>query len=215
MIRVLIVDDHTLIREGLAAILRAEADLSVVGLAGTVAEAIALATRLVPDLILMDYSLPDGTGVEATRMILSQQPDCRIVFLSISDTDEGLFAAVRSGARGYLLKNMQPSKLVASLRAVYAGESALSRAMMLRVMHALAQTEAPSVPGSNGLAQLSPRELQVLRELSRGRTNQEIAVSLGISENTIKAHVHSILDKLDLPDRRAAAVYAQAHGLAT
>jgi DNA-binding NarL/FixJ family response regulator len=209
----MIVDDHTLIREGLASMLRAEPDLNVVGLAGTVSEAVAMAARLAPDLILMDYSLPDGTGVDATRLILGVHPQCKIVFLTVSDADEGLFAAIRSGAKGYLLKNMQPSKLVAALRAVQAGESALSRSMTLRLMRELARTESPATPGTGSLKRLSARELQVLRELALGRTNQEIATRLSVSENTVKAHVHSILEKLDLEDRRAAAQYAQARGL--
>jgi two-component system NarL family response regulator len=212
-IRVLIIDDHTLIREGLASILRAEPDLAVVGLAGTVSEAVELALRLAPDVILMDFSLPDGTGVEATRLILSRHPQCKIIFLTVSDSDDVLFAAIRSGAQGYLLKNLQPAKLVAALRAVQAGESALSRSMTLRVMKEFSKTEPPASSGTGSLRRLSLREIQVLRELALGHTNQEIATRLSVSENTIKAHVHSILEKLDLDDRRAAARYARARGL--
>lgn len=213
MIRILIVDDHVLFREGLAAIIRGEPDIEVVGFAGSVGEAVAEAHSVKPDIILMDFGLPDGTGVEATQRILKEFPECRIVFLTMSDDDEDLFAAVRSGAKGYILKSIKPSNLTASLRSVYQGESALSRSMMLRVMGELARSDAPTRPRDPRLAKLTPRELDVLRGIAAGMTNQEIAGHLFLSENTVKYHVHLILEKLEFSDRREAGQYAQEHGL--
>jgi len=214
MIKLVIVDDHALFREGLASILRLEPDIEVCGLAGSVEEAVDVVERLKPDMVLMDFTMPDGTGADATRSILEKHPDCKIVFLTMSDNDENLFAAIRSGAKGYLLKNMSPSKLVVALRSVQDGESALSRSMTLRLMEELSRTkEGDRLSDDVSLAQLTPRELEILRELANGKSNKEIANQLFISENTVKYHVHSILDKLQLPDRRAAANFAKEHGI--
>jgi len=213
VIKLLIVDDHALFREGLASILRLEPDIEVSGLAGSVAEAVDLVGDLTPDIVLMDFTLPDGTGADATKLILDKHPECKIVFLTMSERDENLYAAIRSGAKGYLLKNLSPSKLVASIRSVNEGESALSRAMTLRLMEELSRTKASDRVGDASLDKLTRRELEVLRELATGSTNQEIADRLYLSPNTIKYHVHSILDKLNLPDRRAAAMFAKEHGI--
>ena len=208
--KIIIVDDHVLFREGLAAIIRSETDIEIIGQAGSVQEAIELVKTLKPDLILMDFGLPDGTGADATRAILKEYPQCKIIFLTMSEEDEHLFAAIRSGAKGYLLKNMRPSKLISTLRSVQQGESALSRSMTLRLMEELARTkESPRT----GDPTLTRREMEVLRELASGVSNQEIAQHLFISENTVKYHVHSILEKLNLSDRRDAAIYAREHGL--
>lgn len=209
-VRIVVVDDHVLFREGLVAIIRSEPDIEVIGQAGSVREAIELVGLLRPDLVLMDFGLPDGTGVDATRAILKVDPACKIVFLTMSEEDEALFSAVRSGAKGYLLKNMHPSKLAATIKSVYEGESALSRSMTLRLMEELARTKEPPHKADPTLTR---RELDVLRELSEGFSNAEIANHLVIAENTVKYHVHSILDKLGLSDRREAAAYAKKHGL--
>jgi len=213
MIRILIVDDHVLFREGLAAVIRGESDIEVVGFAGSVKEAVETAHVVKPDVILMDFGMPDGTGAEATQRILKEDPECRIIFLTMSDENEDLFAAVRSGAKGYILKNIHPSKLVAALRSVYRGESALSRTMTLRLMEELARSDVPTRPRDPKLAKLTPRELDVLREMAMGVTNQEIANQLFLSENTVKYHVHSILDKLGFADRREASQFAREHGI--
>jgi len=208
--KIVIVDDHVLFREGLAAIIRSESDIEIVGQAGSVQEAIETVKGLKPDMVLMDFGLPDGTGADATRAILQEHPGCKVVFLTMSEEDEDLLAAIRSGAAGYLLKNMRPSKLVSSLRSVQHGESAVSRAMTLRLMQELARTkESPQAQDPT----LTRRELEVLRELASGFSNQEIAGHLFISENTVKYHVHSILEKLNLTDRRDAAAYAREHGI--
>ena len=161
----------------------------------------------------MDYSLPDGNGADATRLVLDEHPDCKVIFLTMSDSDENLFAAIRSGAKGYLVKNMSPSKLVTTIRSVQQGESALSRSMTLRLMDELSRTKEPERLGDSSLAKLTRREMDVLRVLATGITNKEIAKRLYISENTVKYHVHSILEKLNLSDRRAAAKFAKEHGI--
>ena len=215
MIRILIVDDHNLFREGLGTILQQEPEIEVVGMAGNVREAVEAVRSLKPDVVLMDFALPDGTGADATRMIVQDFPNCKVVFMTMSERDEDLLAAIRSGAVGYLLKNMTPSKLVAALRSVYQGESALSRSMTLRLMTELSRTKEPEPSGDPALGKLTTREKEVLIELAAGKSNQEIAQQLYISENTVKYHVHSILDKLNLSDRKEAAKFAIKHGVDT
>lgn len=213
MIKLIIVDDHVLFREGLASIIRLEPDIEVAGMVGSVQEAVDLSGKVKPDIILMDFSLPDGTGADATRKILRQFSDCKIIFLTMSDSDENLFAAIRSGAKGYLLKNMSPSKLVNTLRSVQQGESAISRSMTLRLMEELSRTKEPESLGDAALADLTHRELDILTELAAGKTNREIARQLYLSANTVKYHVHSILGKLNLANRKEAAKFAKEHGV--
>lgn len=213
MIKLAIIDDHALFREGLASIVKLEPDIEVAGMAGSVEEAIEVIRTVKPDIVLMDFTLPDGTGVDATRKVLEEHPDCKIIFLTMSDSDDDLFAAIRSGAKGYLLKNLNPSNLVTAIRSVQQGESALSRTMTVRLMEELSRTKEPERQGDATLAKLTPREIDVLTELVAGITNREIAERLYLSENTVKYHVHSILDKLNLPDRRAAAAFAKEHGI--
>ena len=209
-IRLVIVDDHILFREGLIAVIRSQPGFEVVGQAGTVREAVEEVRAWRPDMVLMDFGLPDGTGVEATRAILKEYAECKIVFLSMSEEDDDLFAAIRSGARGYLLKNMHPQKLFAALRSVQQGESALSRSMTMRVMEELSHTTKPQYPAD---ITLTRREIDVLQAIAVGLSNLEIANQLFITENTVKYHVHSILEKLNLSDRKEAAAYARKHGL--
>ena len=209
--KLLIIDDHIIFREGLASIIRSEPDIEIAGMAGTVRDAVELAGKIKPDIILMDFNLPDGTGADATRLILDVHPDCGIVFLTMSEEDENLLAAIRSGAKGYLLKDMHPSKLIVAIRAVYKGESALSRSMTLSIMKELSQTKESG--STRGAPTLTLRELDVLRAIATGKTNQEIGDELVLSINTVKYHVHSILDKLHLTSRREAVVYAREHGL--
>lgn len=213
--RVLIVDDHILFREGLSGLLRSQPDIEVVGECGSVREATELALELKPQIILMDFSLPDGTGLEATRAILSELPETQIIFLTVHDNDERMISAIRSGARGYLLKNLSVNKLLASLRALEKGEAAISRIMMARVMEEFAQTAPPSNAEPSPLIGLTSREIEVLQELADSITNQEIALRLFISENTVKNHIHNILEKLNLNNRREAIEFARKHGLAS
>jgi DNA-binding NarL/FixJ family response regulator len=209
-IKLVVVDDHILFREGLIAIVRSAPDVEVVGQAGSVSEAIELIRTIKPDIILMDFGLPDGTGADATRAILKEYPECKIVFLTMSEDDDNLFDAIRSGARGYLLKNLHPAKLISTLRSVQQGESALSRTMTLRVMEELSRTRKTEYPAE---ITLTHREIDVLRAIATGLSNQDIANHLFITENTVKYHVHSILEKLKLPSRKEAAAYARKHGL--
>jgi len=212
MMRIILIDDHILFREGLAAIIRQAPDVAVVGMAGTVQEAVVMVLALRPDIVLMDYSLPDGSGADATRQIMQDYPGCKVVFMTMSDKDEDLMAAIRSGAVGYLMKNMAPSKLMAALRSVQAGESALSRSMTLRLMKELSRTKESEPLGDPALGKLTSREKDLLAELAAAKSNQEIASLLHISENTVKYHVHSILKKLGLRDRTEAANFAKEHG---
>ncbi len=209
MMKVIIVDDHNLFREGLAAIIRQEPDIEVIGLVGTVQEAVDEVRALKPDIVLMDFILPDGSGAEATRKIIQDNPDCKVVFMTMSDREEDLLTAIRSGAVGYLLKNISPSKLVAALRSVQRGESALSRSMTLQLMKEFSRTKEPEPMGEPALGKLTPREKDILAELAAGKSNHEIASNLFISENTVKYHVHAILEKLNLKDRKEAARFAK------
>jgi two-component system nitrate/nitrite response regulator NarL len=211
--KIIIVDDHVLFREGLASIIRQEPDIEVCALVGTVQEAVDSALRLNPDIVLMDFNLPDGSGAKATRLIIQENPNTKVVFMTMSERDEDLLEAVRSGAVGYLLKNMSPSKLVSALRAVQEGESALSRSMTLKVMKELSRTKTAEPLADPVLGKLTQREKEILVEIASGKSNQEIALSLYISENTVKYHVHSILEKLGLEDRKQAARFAVQQGL--
>jgi len=208
--RILVVDDHILFREGLSSLLRSTVDFEVVGNAGSVYEAIHLARELRPDIILMDFSMPDGTGVDATKVILPDLPKCKIVFLTMYESDEKLFEALRAGAKGYLPKNTPSLNLAASLRALANDELALSRQLMSRVVDEFSRMRRPE-PDDKSLAKLSTREMEVLRELENGASNQEIAKRLYLSENTVKHHIRSILEKLQVPNRRQAGLIASNH----
>jgi DNA-binding NarL/FixJ family response regulator len=161
--KVLIVDDHVLFREGLVSLLKSQPDFEVVGQAGTVQETLAQVSLVCPDLILMDFSLPDGTGLDATRAILAEHPGIKIVFLTVYETDDKLLAAIRGGARGYLLKNVPIARLLAALRSVEKGEAALSRAMTSRLMEEFARTAGGKPGPPDGFERLSRREMEVLR----------------------------------------------------
>jgi DNA-binding NarL/FixJ family response regulator len=212
MMRILIVDDHVLFREGLVGILRATPEFEVIGEAGSVREAIEQARLLKPDMILMDWGLPDGDGTSATEQILSEQAECKIVFLTIYEADEIMFSAIRAGAKGYLLKNVSSKKLVEQLLAVEEGKSALSKAMTARLMEEFSHTTQGDRRKTSGFEKLSPREVDVLREVINGASNCEIATSLFITENTVKHHIHNILEKLGVENRHQAASYARQNG---
>ncbi len=211
--RILIVDDHILFREGLTGLLRSQQDMEVIGECGTVHEAVELAQQLKPQVVLMDFSLPDGTGLDATRSILRDQPQTQIIFLTVHDNDERLIAAIRAGAKGYLLKNLSVNKLLASLRALERGEAAISRTAMAKIMEEFAQSTPAASSMPSPLIGLTSREIEVLKELADGITNQEIASRLFISENTVKNHIHNILEKLTLNNRREAIEFARKNGL--
>lgn len=212
-IRILVVDDHILFREGLISLINSQPDFVVIGEASTAADAIRMAQDLSPDIILMDYGLPDATGVEATQAILSANPQIKIVFLTIHDNDTFLFEAIRSGARGYLLKNMPVSKLMAALRALERDEAAISRRMAARIMQEFARLSKTGAGSDAALTTLTRRELEVLIALASGASNEEIAGRMFISVSTVKNHIHNILEKLNLKNRRELAHFAERHGL--
>lgn len=215
MIRILLVDDHVLFREGLAGLLRPEPDFDLVGQAGTAREAIQLARQLQPDLILMDFTLPDGTGLDVTQAVLETNPSVSIVFLTIHEDDDRLFSAIRSGAKGYLLKNVPVDSLLASLRGLQRGEAPLSPTLTLRMINEFSRLTASEPADASALLNLTNREVDILRLLAHGATNQEIAARLVISENTVKNHVHNILEKLNVRNRREAARFAKKNHLGT
>jgi two-component system NarL family response regulator len=210
----LIVDDHVLFRQGLVSLFTQQPDFEVIGESGSVGEAIEAARRLKPDLILMDFSLPDGSGVEATQAILKARPETTIIFLTMHEDDERLFSAIRSGAKGYLLKNLPVSKLLASLRATKQGQAPISREMAGRIIEAFARSEPIKRSEKPNLIELlTTREIGVFYELTTGASNQEIAERLFISENTVKNHVHNILEKLEMSNRREVTSFAVRHGI--
>lgn len=210
--KILLVDDHVLFRQGLASLLETQPDLNVIGNASNVAEAVTLARKLRPDLILMDFGLPDGTGLDATRAILAEQPEMKIVFMTVHDDDDRLVAAVRSGARGYLHKSVPVEELFGFIRGVARGEAAITPAMVGRLFDKLSLAEQRRPVPDTLLATLTPRELDVLHEIETGATNRQIAQRLVISERTVKNHVSHILAKLNLKSRVEVAAYARRIG---
>jgi DNA-binding NarL/FixJ family response regulator len=212
--KLLIVDDHVLFREGLISAFRSASDFKVVGQAGSVYEGLQMTRQLMPDIVLMDFNLPDGTGLDATRVIREEFPQIKIVFLTIYETDENLFAAIRLGASGFLLKDIASDNLITSLRALNHGEVAMSRKLSGRVINAFSQTRSTENKSKEDILKiLSNRELDILRELESGASNQEIAQRLYVSENTVKHHIGSILEKLEVDNRRQAALLARQNGL--
>jgi DNA-binding NarL/FixJ family response regulator len=210
--KVLVIDDQILFREGLVSLLSSTSDFEMVGCAGSVHEGCEQAVLYHPDIILMDFSLPDGTGLDATRAILAHVPDCKIVFLTVHESDENLFAALRLGAKGYMLKNIGSSELLSSLRALDRGEDAVTRKMVSRIVDEFARTPESSSPDKKLLVNLSPRELDVLSEIESGATNLEIAQRLFLSVNTVKHHIRNIFSKLGLKNRRQVASFARKNG---
>ena len=212
-IRVLLVDDHTLFRKGLARLLEKEKSFRVVGEAGNGAEAVSQAQALAPDLVLMDIHMPGTDGLQATRAITTALPATRVVMLTVSEEDKDLFEAIKSGAHGYLLKNVEPEALYAQLRGVFRGEAPLSRVTAAKILKQFAersQKPRETAPGDD----LTAREREVLELVVSGRTNKEIGAALTIAENTVKNHLKSILAKLHLDNRVQAAALAIQRGLA-
>lgn len=219
MIRVLIVDDHAVVRQGLRTFLELQDNSSalpieVVGEAADGAEAVELAARFQPDVILLDLVMPIMDGIVATPKIVEECPRSRIIILTSFGEEEKVFPAIRAGAHGYLLKDIRPDELVQAIRAAYLGRVQLHPDVARKLMAAVA--EAPpsgqsQVPAADALTE---RECEVLRLLADGLSNREIAGELVIGETTVKSHVSSILNKLQLEDRTQAAIYALRHGLA-
>jgi len=211
--KVLIIEDHILFRDGLISLFESTPDFNVVGDADSVFEGVEKARSLKPDIILMDFSLPDGTGLDATQIILSEMPQCKIVFLTVYEADEKLFAAIRAGAKGYLPKNVARSDLISSLRALDRDEIAISRKMASQIVEAFSHSNLQATNQDELLSRLTPREMDVLGELQEGVTNREISDQLFISENTVKHHIRNILKKLEVENRREAGLIARQAGL--
>ncbi|MBI4759450.1 MAG: response regulator transcription factor [Chloroflexi bacterium] len=214
-IRVLIADDHTLFRQGLSSLLQQQKGLQVVGEAVDGWEALAKARELQPHLVLMDVAMPRCNGLEATRLIKRDLPDVNIIMLTVSEKDEDLFAAIKAGAKGYLLKNAEFEELVRAIEAVAGGAAVVSPSMAVKLLNEFAAVAAKDSPRirAEGPA-LTERETEVLQLLAKGATNKEIANTLVIAENTVKTHLRNILDKLHLHNRIQAAAYAIREGLA-
>jgi DNA-binding NarL/FixJ family response regulator len=207
VIRVLVADDHAVVREGLRTFLRLQKGIEVVGEAGDGAEAVAEAERLEPDVVLMDLVMPKLDGIEAMQRIRAERSLTRVVVLTSFGDEERLLPAVRGGAAGYLLKSAEPREVVRAIRAAHAGEAVIDPKAAGRLLDALADTGAPA-------ATLTPREREVLALVARGYANKRIAGELGLSEKTVKAHVGHILGKLGVADRTQAALVAVREGLA-
>ena len=210
-IRVLIADDHAIVRKGLRALLTTEPDIEVAGEAADGRAAVREAARLRPDVILMDLVMPEMDGIEAIRHITAQQPAARILVLTSFAADEKVFPAIKAGALGYLLKDSGPEELVHALHQVHRGESSLHPTIARRLLQELGRpAERPPTPDP-----LTEREVAVLRLVARGHSNREIADDLAISEATVRTHVSNILSKLHLASRTQAALYALREGLAS
>ncbi len=208
-IRILLADDHSLFREGIATVLNSQPDMEVIGEASDGLEAVVLARNLKPDVILMDVTMPGTDGIEATRLIKQEQPDIRIVMLTVHDEHGNLFDAIRYGAQGYLLKTIRARELVAMLHAAYQGEAAITPSLAIKIMDEFRRLTAVLPPTAteedSNIAQLTPREREVLTLLARGMSDREIAQQLTVSLYTVKSHVRAVLQKLQVASRHEAA----------
>lgn len=207
-IRILIADDHSVVRQGLKMFLTLDPELEVVGEAANGEEAVNMSRTLSPDVILMDMLMPVMDGITATTTIRTEMPDTEVIALTSVLDDGTVVGAVRAGAIGYLLKDTQADELCRAIKAAAAGQVQLSPEAAVRLMR---EVRTPDVPATN----LTDRESEVLRLVAQGKANKEIAATLMIGEKTVKTHVSSILSKLDLQSRTQAALYAAQHGLAT
>lgn len=216
-IRILLVDDQQLVRLGFRMVLEAEQDLSVVGEAADGAQAIRLAGELRPDVVLMDVRMPALDGIEATRRIVEANPAARIIILTTFDLDEYAFGGLRAGASGFLLKDARPEELTAAVRAVAAGDAAVSgritRAMLELFADRLPAGDPGAEAGRDPAAALTPREREILIAMGEGLSNSEIGARFYLTESTVKTHVGRVLAKLHLRDRVHAVIFAYERGL--
>jgi NarL family two-component system response regulator LiaR len=216
-IRVLVVDDHAIVRQGLRTFIDLQSDMEVVGEGTNGIEAVELATQLNPDVILLDLIMPEMDGVEATRKILEGVPQSRVLILTSFAEDDKVFPAIRAGAHGYLLKDIQPNDLVQAVRESYQGKAQLHPDVTRRLMKAVSNNaptqEVKLTSVNNDMQVLTEREREVLDLIARGLSNREIAEQMVISEKTVKTHVSNLLSKLGLEDRTRAAIWALKHGL--
>ena len=209
LLRVMLVDDHEIVRDGIRSMLAAEEDIVVATEAGSVQEAIDEADRTKPDVIVMDVRLSDGSGIEATREIRARHPETRVLMLTSFADDEALFASIMAGASGYVLKQVRSDDLLRAIRAVGAGESLLDPAVTSAVLDRL--RKGKHLLRDERLARLTPQEERILTLVADGRTNGEIGTELGLAEKTVKNYVSSILSKLEVARRAEAAAYLARH----
>jgi two-component system, NarL family, response regulator DevR len=203
--RLLVVDDHEVVRQGLVALLARRPNFQVVAEAGTAAESIDMARRFKPDLVIMDVRLPDGSGIEACREIRDEMPDTRVVMLTSYPDEEAVFSAIIAGASGYLLKQVRARDLVTALESVAAGESLLDPAVTEKVLERMRRIATSGA--TDELAQLTAQEQKILLLVAEGKTNKEIAAEVFLSDKTVKNYVSSILSKLNLQRRAQAAAF--------
>jgi len=208
-LRVLLVDDHEVVRDGIRALLDAADDIVIAGEAGSTREAVAVAERTQPDVVVMDVRLPDGSGIEATRDIRAQRPATQVLMLTSFADDEALFASIMAGAAGYVLKQIKGAELVAAIRTVGRGQSLLDPAVTKGVLERL--RKGKHLFKDEKLARLSPQEERILGLVADGGTNREIGQELGRAEKTVKNYVSSILSKLEVGRRAEAAAYLARH----
>jgi DNA-binding NarL/FixJ family response regulator len=211
---VLLVDDDDLMRAGLRAVLSTDETIEVVGEASTGGHAIERVRALRPQLVLMDVRMPDLDGIAATRAVLALSPEVRVVILTTFEQDEYIFGAITAGASGFLLKRTKPEELIGAVHTVAAGDSLLSPSVTRTVIDRVAKQHVPPSKPDRRLAQLTPREREVLELIARGSSNREIATALVIEESTVKTHVKRILMKLGLRDRIHAVIFGYESGLA-
>lgn len=214
-VKVLLVDDHTLFRRGIAAVLANEEGLKIVGEASDGLEAIKMAKETVPDVIVMDLNMPNCSGLEATQALQAEMPQINILVLTISETEADLFAAIKFGARGYLLKKAEPEELIHAIFNIAQGGVIVSPMMATKLLTEFKDLIATvqKEPIQKTDTDLTPREEEVLQLVAKGATNKEIADTLFISENTVKTHLKSIMETLHLANRSQAAAYAVRKGL--
>lgn len=208
-IRVLLADDHALFREGIAGVLNSQPDMEVVGEASDGLEALVLARTLRPDVILMDVTMPGTDGMETTRLIKQEQPEARIIMLSAHDEDDKLFEAIRFGAQGYLLKTIRGKQLADMIHSAYQGEAALSPDLALRIIKEFRRLAPDPANKDKSIDLLTDREQEVLTLIGRGLSDRDIAQQLTVSLYTVKAHVRSVLQKLQVASRHEAARLAR------
>lgn len=214
-IKVMVVDDHALFRRGIVTVLASEKNIKIMGEAADGLEAIEKAEKLAPDVILMDLNMPRCSGLEATQVLHTKMPQVNILVLTVSDNEADLFAAVKFGATGYILKNTEPEELIQAVLHIAQGGVIMSPVMATKLLSEFKDldTGLEKKPIKEEKANLSPREEEVLHLVSQGATNKGIADSLFISENTVKTHLRNIMDKLHLANRSQAAAYAVKRGL--